>query len=201
MKDGEWMTSPDAIAFDDEGRLVNGQHRLKAVVRSGEVLEDVLVAWNLGPEARKICDVGAKRRASDMLHIEGFKKPQELAATIKLVILWLDGRLEDCNQYENVENHHIVRVAETCTPRIYDSLRQVDEHKQFLVGRMPRSLAGTPCKSVALLRCMRRRPRVPRGTSVRVRRSDSLLLRRQPPHGLFLLLSILLQNRRVKRTR
>jgi hypothetical protein len=140
MKRNRWMTSPDAIAFDKEGRLINGQHRLKAITRSGVAQEEVLVVRNLDPDAFKISDVGAKRTASDVLHIEGFKMPQELGATVKLVILWYEGRLEECNLYETVENHQIVDLAEKCTPRIYSSITRIRENKQFLSGRMPRSL-------------------------------------------------------------
>lgn len=33
---GEWQMPPDAIMVSDSGKLLNGQHRLTAVVRSGK---------------------------------------------------------------------------------------------------------------------------------------------------------------------
>jgi len=139
MKEGNWMVSPDAIAFDENGRLINGQHRLTAIVRAGQAQRQ-LVARGLDPDARLISDVGAKRTASDMLHIEGYRHPQELGAALKLVALWLDGRLEECGQYENVEKRRIVELAERCTPRIYDSIGLVHKHKQFMADAIPRTL-------------------------------------------------------------
>jgi hypothetical protein len=140
MKNGDWLTSPDAIAFDKNGRLINGQHRLKAIEQSSTTQKDQLVVWGLEPAARKISDVGAKSTASDMLHIEGFQFPQELGAVLKLVVLWRDDELEKCNQYEVVEKYRIVGAAELCTPRIYDSIKLLRRHKEFMKGSLPRSL-------------------------------------------------------------
>lgn len=39
MKEGRWGLSTDEIAFDDEGTLINGQHRLLAVVASGTTIK------------------------------------------------------------------------------------------------------------------------------------------------------------------
>ena len=142
IEEDEWITSPDAIAFDREGRLINGQHRLKAVVRSGKTIKNALVATGLPPGAFKIADMGAKRTAADVLHIEGFKHPQELGAVMKLVVLWAEGRLEECNEYEVVEKFKIVGVAETCAPRVYESIERVGEHKQALSNSLPRSLVS-----------------------------------------------------------
>jgi hypothetical protein len=41
---GEWQMPPDAIMVSDSGRLLNGQHRLTAVVRSGKPIQSYLVA-------------------------------------------------------------------------------------------------------------------------------------------------------------
>lgn len=139
METGQWLASPDAIAFDHNGRLINGQHRLKAVVRS-QTEQMMLVAFNLHPDAFKIADVGIKRTAADALAVEGFKMPQELAATVRLVILWQREELDRCNEYEIVENYDVVNMAETLQPRIYDSLQFISKHKQEVLGLMPRSL-------------------------------------------------------------
>jgi hypothetical protein len=142
MEESEWITSPDAIAFDTEGRLINGQHRLEAVVESGQTIEDALVVWGLPKDAFKIADVGAKRTAADVLHIEGFKHPQEMGAIMKLVALWAEDRLEQCGQYEVVEKFKIVDAAEVCTDRVYESIELVQRHKEFIRNGLPRSIAA-----------------------------------------------------------
>lgn len=43
MRDGKWKLNGKTICFDTTGRLLNGQHRLSAVVRSGVSLTTVVV--------------------------------------------------------------------------------------------------------------------------------------------------------------
>jgi hypothetical protein len=142
MESGEWITSPDAIAFDSDGRLINGQHRLKAAVLADEPIEDALVASGLPTSAFKIADMGAKRTAADVLHIEGFRHPQELGAVMKLLVLWAQDRLEKCNEYEVTEKFRVVRAAELTVPRAYTSIERVGKHKESLNGSLPRSLVA-----------------------------------------------------------
>lgn len=43
MVDGRWRLNGKTICFDKDGRLLNGQHRLSAVVRSGVSLTTVVI--------------------------------------------------------------------------------------------------------------------------------------------------------------
>jgi hypothetical protein len=43
MRDGKWRLNGKTICFDWNGRLLNGQHRLSAVIRSGVSLTTVVV--------------------------------------------------------------------------------------------------------------------------------------------------------------
>ncbi len=141
MKDGEWMVSPDAIAFSYTDKLINGQHRLKAILQlgQGESIE-CLVAFGLDPAAFKIADVGVKRTGADVLRIEGFKSPEEKAAVCRLLALWHQSRLEELNQYENVRNSVIVDIATTSRERLTETIEKVGSDKKALNGLMPRSL-------------------------------------------------------------
>ncbi|MCS4054077.1 hypothetical protein [Salinibacter ruber] len=141
MKDGEWMVSPDAIAFSHTGKLINGQHRLKAITQldRGESVE-CLVVFGLDPAAFKIADVGVKRTGADVLRIEGFKSAEEMAAVCRLLALWKQGRLEELHRYENVSNSVIVDIATACRKRLTETIEKVGSDKKALNGLMPRSL-------------------------------------------------------------
>ena len=150
IKDGEWMVAPDAIAFDYNGKLINGQHRLKAVAQAGESARFV-VAYGLSPDAFKISDVGIRRTGGDVLRIEGFKNPEELAAATRLMVLWAQDRLEEANKYDNVRNGLLVDMANACswndehTDTQYWSLgktiRKVNaKKKKRYSGTVPRSM-------------------------------------------------------------
>jgi hypothetical protein len=145
MRDGEWLVSPDAISFDYNGRLINGQHRLKAIQQLSQGTEvQCMVAFGLQPAAFKIADVGVKRTGGDVLRIEGFKNPEELAATCRLLAMWKQGRLEEAGRYENVRNSVIVEVANRGGERLAGTVEKVTsgEDKRELVGFVPRSIVA-----------------------------------------------------------
>jgi len=138
MSKGLWKISSDGIAFDTNGKLINGQHRLQSVVESDEP-EWMLVVWNLDPETKKYIDEGIKRTPSDTLTVHGFEDPMHVAAAVRLVIFWRQGNLRHCAEYNAIQNYEIVQAAETCSPRIYES---VDFAAQFKTEEIkpPRSL-------------------------------------------------------------
>lgn len=148
MKDGEWTVSPDAIAFDYRGKLINGQHRLEAIIEA-ETTAQFILAIGLEPDAFKISDVGVKRTGGDILRIEGFKNPEELAAATRLMVLWSQDRLDEANKYENVYNDALVEMANLCSQVDPDSpywslpeaVKQVNAiEKKRYTGLVPRSM-------------------------------------------------------------
>lgn len=66
MRRGEWKLSPQGIAFDEDGNLQDGQHRLEAVKLSGVTVK--MVVWEgCPPETFQITDLGLKRTVGDVL--------------------------------------------------------------------------------------------------------------------------------------
>ena len=66
MLDGKWLDNGEPIAFDKEGYLRNGQHRLSAIVQSGLTIK-FLIVYDLEDEACKLFDRGRPRTASDIV--------------------------------------------------------------------------------------------------------------------------------------
>jgi hypothetical protein len=124
----KWTVTPDAIGFDVDGKLTNGQHRLMAIVESGEP-QRMIVGWNLPEDSIRHTDVGAKRTPGDALAVEGFDDPIHLASAARLVVLHRRGDLQHCYKYNIVENFEIIRVAEICDQgehnRLQESVRYV----------------------------------------------------------------------------
>lgn len=87
MMTGKWLTNGDSIKFDRRGKLVDGQHRLTAVVESGQTLE-TFVCGGLDPAIFATLDVGKKRTLKDAMKISGVKNYELIApATVWLVRL------------------------------------------------------------------------------------------------------------------
>lgn len=68
MKRGEWVLNGDAIVFDKDGQLVDGQHRLKACLKEHTSFETIVVK-GVGTSAFKTKDLHKKRSVGDSLGI------------------------------------------------------------------------------------------------------------------------------------
>lgn len=98
MLRGEWHLSPDAIAFRGflTGRgknapiLLNGQHRLEAVVES-DTEQDFIVVEGLDLEHQLDMDTGSRRSFGDQLKLRGETDVANLAAVTRLAFLGSQG--------------------------------------------------------------------------------------------------------------
>ena len=81
---GRWLQTADLIRFDWNGKLIDGQHRLEAIIRTGKNLT-LLVVTELDPEVQKVLDANAIRSARDTLTFAGVEKSQnEIAAAARI---------------------------------------------------------------------------------------------------------------------
>ena len=72
MEEGRWCTTHQGIAIDANGKLIDGQHRLAAIVRSGMTIE-MLVTFDVPDESVLSIDEGLKRNICDSLLFRGTK--------------------------------------------------------------------------------------------------------------------------------
>lgn len=84
MERGEWTVNGEPIQVGSDGTLLNGQHRLQAVVESGVTVKMLLVR-NVNPNARRTIDSGARRNLSDVLKLHEHVNTTHLAAGLALL--------------------------------------------------------------------------------------------------------------------
>jgi hypothetical protein len=85
IRAGNWMMNAQPICFARDGRLLNGQHRLSAVLQAGEAIE-VPVMRGLPEEAYATYDIHAKKGPQLGAAFDNFgDKPLVAAAA---VLLW-----------------------------------------------------------------------------------------------------------------
>lgn len=94
MAEGLWKTTYDPIRFDDRGILLDGQHRLSAVVESGVTLT-ALVVTGMDSEVFDVLDSGATRTRADILTVNGV--PPRVARAVASAAVLVDG-------YEKAKN-------------------------------------------------------------------------------------------------
>jgi hypothetical protein len=89
---GQWQLTHQPIALDAEGRVLDGQHRLNAIVEAGlvdpEVSVDALIAWEADPATFGVIDTGAVRTTGDTLRIAGYTDANHVAATVRCLMTY-----------------------------------------------------------------------------------------------------------------
>ena len=85
IRNGQWMFNAQPICFSRSGRLLNGQHRLSAVLEAGQPVE-VLVMRGLPEEAFPTYDKQAKKAPALDEMFEDFGDKALISATA--VLLW-----------------------------------------------------------------------------------------------------------------
>lgn len=91
LRTGRAATTHQGIAFDSEGRLQDGQHRLTAIVNTG-IAWAMWVTWDAPIENFHLVDVGFKRSLSDVLDIRGIPNARFMASVGKVAWAWERGR-------------------------------------------------------------------------------------------------------------
>jgi hypothetical protein len=91
MQDRAWRLNDQGIGLGADGTLMNGHHRLWAIVRSG-VTVWLLVQPNLDPKARETMDAGRLRSVGDQLDMSDGGNSGRARAAWAAVIEKLEGR-------------------------------------------------------------------------------------------------------------
>lgn len=81
---GDWHINGDAIRLDPQGNLLDGQHRLSAIIQADQAV-DTIVVYNVRPVAQTTMDTGRKRTLGDALRMRGEKYYSHLASTLAQV--------------------------------------------------------------------------------------------------------------------
>jgi hypothetical protein len=86
LKRGEWHLTHQGVAFDEKGELIDGQHRLQAIVESG-ITARMPVATGVGQAAKMVLDTGSARSFHDALTIAGNRpvETREVAAIRRFI--------------------------------------------------------------------------------------------------------------------
>lgn len=82
MRTGRWELNGESIVIDDNGNVVDGQHRLHAIIESGVSIKTVVVK-GVDCSVFPTFDIGKQRSGCDILGIAGYANSRTLAAAIR----------------------------------------------------------------------------------------------------------------------
>jgi hypothetical protein len=113
MANGNWTFDSSAICFDEDGVLLNGQHRLSAVVKSGVPIS-FTIARDVPRDSMRTMDTGIARGAGDALKLlDGGPYSNAVAAAARFLLLVELGRLSNDSRAQQaaVSNSDIIDYA------------------------------------------------------------------------------------------
>lgn len=87
MKAGKWRVTHQAIGIDPDGMLIDGQHRVNAVIKAGIPVE-MAVARDVDPSTFDAIDNGRSRNPSHALAFAGYGNTAVLAAAIRHYLIY-----------------------------------------------------------------------------------------------------------------
>jgi hypothetical protein len=95
MQAGNWLINGETIVVSESGNLLNGQHRLKAVIKA-DVAVPMLLATGVAESAFPTLDAGLSRKAADTLNLRGVASATRVAAMARLVLNYVnDSKIND----------------------------------------------------------------------------------------------------------
>ncbi len=121
---GKWIFNGDSVKFDYNDNLIDGQHRLLAVIKAKKAVW-MNVTRNLEPEAKAVTDTGARRSMADTLRWKGNKSVTTLASVIRRGALWdqgfpsgqanIDPSREELLSYFEAHSEELIRATDIAT--------------------------------------------------------------------------------------
>ncbi|MEU3282939.1 hypothetical protein [Streptomyces antibioticus] len=139
MAAGQWRLNGEAIKFAADGTLLDGQHRLMAVIEA-DVAIPLMVVTGLPNDTQETMDAGRKRTTADTFSLRGETNAAVLAAVLKKVWLWDQGDYKFGQNYSPTTAECAALLQER--PEIYRSVEIAARvHQAFRY--LPKSVVGT----------------------------------------------------------
>jgi len=143
MEDGNWIVTGDPIQFNRDGELINGQHRLTALVKYGKPLE-MFIAKNVPNEAFKVLDTGRTRTGGDTLRIAGHKAAYTMASACRTILLYRSGRFDlRAGRNKGISNTQILAFADENKKQLENIIHEAYHvYQKFGFASSPSMLAA-----------------------------------------------------------
>jgi hypothetical protein len=126
IKAGNWQLNGEAIKIADDGQILDGQHRLWAVIEAEAPIQTLLIT-GLPNETQETMDQGRPRSVADVLKLRGEKNYMCLAATTKIVAFYLRDGLPYQDAFKpGITVHHALRTLQR-NEEIRDSVQKAQD--------------------------------------------------------------------------
>jgi len=139
MLAGRWLLNGQTIKISEEGRLLDGQHRLEAA-KKAQVSFPSLIVEGLSEDTFASLDIGRKRAVSDILRERGESNTTSLASALRWLWMIDNGVVLSANSAPT--NGELLELLEQ-NPEIRGSLKHVASMRDMMGGGIAAALHQT----------------------------------------------------------
>ena len=100
MREGRLVPNGATICLNRKGELIDGQHRLSAIIAT-DLSFEMLIVYDLPDNAFASIDSGSVRSGGDVLAVIGEKNYSRLCAVLPFVDRYYNGTLDEYVRYDN----------------------------------------------------------------------------------------------------
>ncbi|EYT61659.1 hypothetical protein D514_0102370 [Microbacterium sp. UCD-TDU] len=146
---GKWVVA-ESIKIDWNGRIIDGQHRLIAVIESGVTVK-MMIIRNLDPNAQSAIDSGSKRSTADALRFNGHGDyATTVAAVARVAIGWDLGGMRSAasSTTREITNAETVEWVEA-NPNVHEAAAFSHRYAKK-IGTTPTALAFAAFKFISV---------------------------------------------------
>lgn len=126
MTDGNWKLSADGISIDTNGNILNGHHRLHALILSNTE-QQFRVTYDANPETFDVYDTGKNRTGRDIFVLQGLESrtARIMASAIPYIISWERNKvlMKSIDARQHGSANHAVREFYDNNKSIYISAK------------------------------------------------------------------------------
>jgi hypothetical protein len=137
MIGGNWQFDGQPIRFSEGGVLLDGQHRLSAVIAS-DCAQKFLVITGIEQSAFKVMDTGKNRNTADIFSIEGINYAAATSAACRMIINFKKG-LNSQNNGNKPSNSDVLSFYNLNKIAINNCVRSAKKYYQDFNKVMPLS--------------------------------------------------------------
>lgn len=119
MSAGRWHFTGQPIIFSAK-RLIDGQHRLAAIVKAGIAI-DALIVFGAPDDSFAFIDVGRVRTAADVFSIHNVKFASIMASAVKWIYEYENGRFSNAAGFTTTLDHEALFEEYQKHPGLQDS--------------------------------------------------------------------------------
>lgn len=136
MIQGQWLYNGEPIIIAKDGTILDGQHRLLAVIESGVTIEVVIIR-DIDNSVMHTIDSGVARTSADALKMKGYENSTGLAKVTRSIIQFRRKQTirESRSRDQNISNKDILEFIEK-EPKVLNSFSNARAEHNYSANKI-----------------------------------------------------------------